>query len=129
MHFKLVHFRLAPLRTRRDIAILGAVHRAMLGKGPKQLHTFFKPAPVLQPCRITRSTHARQDLHCINLLPVEAPDYARRSALGMARIYNMLPVEVLTKKSVSMFQAALQEMFTWHASACSPPMVTPASSS
>ena len=30
----LVSFRLAPLSTRRDIAMLGVLHRTMLGKGP-----------------------------------------------------------------------------------------------
>ena len=37
----LVEFHLAPLSTRRDIAMLGMVHRAALGKGPSQLHQFF----------------------------------------------------------------------------------------
>ena len=33
----LLVFNLAPLRTRRDIAALGIIHRAAMGKGPKQL--------------------------------------------------------------------------------------------
>ena len=36
----LVEFHLAPLSTRRDISMLGMVHRAALGKGPSQLHQF-----------------------------------------------------------------------------------------
>ena len=32
----LMNFDLAPLRTRRDIAMLGVIHRTMLGKGPAQ---------------------------------------------------------------------------------------------
>ena len=33
----LLHFNLAPLETRRDIAMLGLIHRASLGAGPQQL--------------------------------------------------------------------------------------------
>ena len=32
----LMHFNLAPLSLRRDIAVLGVVHRAALGEGPPQ---------------------------------------------------------------------------------------------
>ena len=36
----LLDFNLAPMSTRRDIAMLGLIHRAVLGKGPSQLHQF-----------------------------------------------------------------------------------------
>ena len=36
----LLHFHLAPLNTRRDIALLGVIHRAVLGKGPHSLESF-----------------------------------------------------------------------------------------
>ena len=40
----LLFFKLAPLQTRRDIASLGLIHRAILGKGPPSLSAmvFFK---------------------------------------------------------------------------------------
>ena len=38
----LLYLNLAPLHTRRDIAILGFIHRAVLRKGPQQLHQFFE---------------------------------------------------------------------------------------
>ena len=34
-------FRLAPLRVRRDIALLGLIHRTVLGRGPKQFQELF----------------------------------------------------------------------------------------
>ena len=37
----LTHFKLAPLSSRRDIAMLGVIHRAVLGEGPPQLRQFF----------------------------------------------------------------------------------------
>ena len=38
----LVTFHLAPLATRRDIAMLGLIHRTILGKGPSQFNAFFQ---------------------------------------------------------------------------------------
>ena len=35
------HCRLAPLSTRRDIALLGLIHRTVLGKGPNHFRNFF----------------------------------------------------------------------------------------
>ena len=37
----LVQFHLAPLALRRDIAILGVIHRCALGEGPELLPGFF----------------------------------------------------------------------------------------
>ena len=39
----LLHFNLAPLHTRRDIAMLGVIHRAAIGRAHPQLRVFFKP--------------------------------------------------------------------------------------
>ena len=36
-------FHLAPLSCRRDMAMLGVIHRAVLGRGPAQVRTFFVP--------------------------------------------------------------------------------------
>ena len=36
-----MNFNLAPLSTRRDIAMLGVIHRAALREGPQQLLIFF----------------------------------------------------------------------------------------
>jgi len=35
--------RLAPLSARRDMALLGLIHRTVLGKGPRQFRVFFSP--------------------------------------------------------------------------------------
>jgi hypothetical protein len=36
----LITFHLAPLATRRDIAMLGLIHKTILGKGPTQFSAF-----------------------------------------------------------------------------------------
>ena len=40
----LFHFSLAPLSIRRDIAMLGLIHRTVLGKGPQHFQQFFTPS-------------------------------------------------------------------------------------
>ena len=40
----LMEFNLAPLRTRRDVAMLGVLHRTVLDKGPEHFKEFFKLA-------------------------------------------------------------------------------------
>ena len=40
----LLRFSLAPLSSRRDIAVLGLIHRSALGLGPRMLQRFFSAA-------------------------------------------------------------------------------------
>ena len=55
-------FFLAPLNARRDMAMLGVIHRAVLGKGPKQISEFFKldPKPSHPTGRSCLRRHDRQ---------------------------------------------------------------------
>jgi hypothetical protein len=74
----LINFHLAPLSARRDMALLGVIHRTMLGKGPAQFLDFFQRDPsqhgkVLDHRRLSKSP------------------LIKRSALGLVAIYNMLP--------------------------------------
>ena len=38
----LMEFNLAPLTARRDMAMLGVIHRTVLGKGPEHFKKFFQ---------------------------------------------------------------------------------------
>ena len=49
----LLEYNLAPLERRRDIAMLGLIHRCTLGNGPEHFRDFYKPATT--PRRNTRS--------------------------------------------------------------------------
>ena len=91
----LVKFHLAPLTTRRDIAMLGLIHRTAMGKGPAQFKEFFKKDSH------TKALHdPRNDFNA----PI-----TRRSALGLVAVYNLLPPRILGSKTVSVFQRSLQE--------------------
>ena len=58
----LIEFRLAPLSTRRDMGMLGVIHRSVLGEGPLQFSKYFvQKAPHGRPWgREARRTHDKQ---------------------------------------------------------------------
>lgn len=88
-------FNLAPLAARRDIAMLGLIHRTRLGKGPQQFREFFQNDPHRPEKLIDPRTSYKSPL-------------IRRSALGLVALYNMLPHNVVCVQSVSAFQKCLQ---------------------
>ena len=110
----LVYFNLAPLHTRRDIGMLGVIHRSVLGLGPSCFSRFFRPSPAPPPSR-------RRRYHCHHLEepPFTAPDYVLHSAIGAVRIYNLLPQFVVRARTVSRFQSRLQSLLRARAAQCS----------
>ena len=101
----LVHFRLAPLRTRRDIAMLGLIHRSVLGRGPPQFRSFFLlETPVRRSRRVWHSKQLRDPRDSSHSTMLA------RSALGLVRIYNLLPQDIVDSTSVKSFQQALQAL-------------------
>ena len=104
----LVDFALAPLCARRDIAMLGMVHKAALGKCSSQLARFFKRAPpAASRTRLGTRAHRRQLYDPIGDLHL---DTARRSALGLVGVYNALPSSIADLDDVPSFQSALQHL-------------------
>eukprot|EP00969_Alexandrium_andersonii_P042388 1860180-Alexandrium_andersonii.AAC.1 len=85
--------------------MLGVIHRTLLGNGPAHLIHFFQLDTTPAPVRERR--HAR---HLKDPCELRCPDYTRRSALGAARLYNMLPDFVISSTSVSSFQSRLQRL-------------------
>ena len=117
----LLHFRLAPLETRRDIAMLGLVHRQVLGKGPKLLDSILRRAePALSPPR-TRLAANRHKLQLVEDLNGRHTDYLARSLLGAVWVYNLLPPRIVeTSATVSELQTQCQ-MFVADAAAAGVP--------
>ena len=104
----ITRYSLAPLESRRDIAMLGVIHRAALGEGPEQLHQFFRvqvPQPSPSGTRDSLRRHRRQ------LVDPRSPDQLdvhARSAHGLVAVYNLLPSDVVALGSVRAFQSVLQ---------------------
>ena len=114
----LQNFRLAPLSSRRDMAMLGVLHKVVLGKAPVQLGTLFQvrgsvPEPLSrQRLRRWRPLHDHQ-LHCEATFT--SSDVLKRSLFGLAHCYNRLPQELVDTKSVNTFQRRLQRALQRHA--------------
>ena len=93
----LLQFRLAPLQTRRDMAMLGVLHRTVLGKGPVQIRRHFAKGSngnLVDPREEFKG-------HLI-----------KRSAFGLVAVYNRLPSTCRQQKSVKEFQRQLQLVIT-----------------
>ena len=92
----LLEYGLAPLSMRRDIAMLGMLHRAALGEGPPQLRQMFRRRPgswlLADPYQdVTRSP------------------LIRRSAWGLIPVYNRLGSGAQNIQTVKDLQFYLQE--------------------
>lgn len=96
----LMHFNLAPLDIRRDIAQLGLIHRTVLNKGPPHFKRFF-------PRIHNISGHNRSvydPSHGSNAA------YLRHSAFSLIGCYNRLPDDIANIDDVSNFQSELQDL-------------------
>ena len=108
-------FNLAPLNVRRDISMLGLIHRTLLGKGPEHFREFFRVAETTGNVQTRRRAALHTRPRSNSFLEI-----GRRSALGLVAIYNLLPQEIVDCDSVSSFQAALQALVKVRAQASSP---------
>ena len=111
---------LAPLGVRRDIAMLGLIHRAVLGRGPDQFRQIFRADYDAR--REGRGVHrlqlmTLQDHASDFVLPGSAPaQYIENSAYGLIKVYNMLPASIVeSSPSVRHFQSALQDLVRYRA--------------
>ena len=91
----LLHFGLAPLEARRDMAMLGMIHRAVLRKGPRQLQQLLHKKGNRR-VTVPKSTSG---LHLV-----------KRSVFGLAPVYNGLPADIRGADEVKGFQKASQEL-------------------
>ena len=96
----LVFFNLAPLETRRDVAMLGLCHWTVLGCGPRHFSSMFRLAPP-----------SSSQKHCWQLQSHRGPRNLQklvRSTLGLIDVYNLLPGRVVEQMSVAAMQHELQ---------------------
>ena len=103
-----MHFNLAPLASRRDMAMLGVIHRAALRQGPEAFFRFVQ----FDASSLRHSRHHRR--HFRSLVEFRNSgkklDIMRRSLLGLVSVYNLLPERIVRSNSVKGFQAELQNI-------------------
>ena len=98
---------LAPLCVRRDIAILGVIHRAVLREGPPQLWKFFCRD---SSARREQRLFSRHSLQLLERPPGRNLELMRRSAFGMIRVYNLLPEDAVAERTLKGFQRFLTQL-------------------
>jgi hypothetical protein len=80
----LARYKLAPLSSRRDMAMLGLLHRVVLGEAPQQLADLF---PFSEPSnRISRLAVHRHDHQFVERQ--RRTDLLKRSLFGLVSVYN-----------------------------------------
>jgi len=102
----LIKFKLAPLQTRRDIALLGFLHRLAHQTAPSCFSELFRFGEASAFVRRRHPpVHARQIHDPIDGTQSRALE---RSVYGLIYTFNSLPAEVVEATDVATFQRHLQ---------------------
>jgi hypothetical protein len=104
----LFELRLAPLTTRRDIAMLGLIHRIVVGKAPSQFFSVVRLASRPSFPRSFRDPGRRHNKQLHDPTCGSERGLLKRSWLRLVYTYNLLPQRIVDLSSVSRFQGALQ---------------------
>ena len=109
----LQNYKLAPVPARRDIAMIGLLHRASHGQAPGPLTELLLSAYVPIRCAwvSTRSgaRHGRQLPEFSDRPSVgHHTETLRRSCFGLVTVWNMLPADVADAQSTKLCQRSVQ---------------------
>ena len=105
----LCDYNLAPLCTRRDISMMGLLHRVTLGDAPVQFRSFIYPAKPGAQNRGWAYTFERHGKQLHDPIDGTASRMMERSVLGLIYSYNALPAQVVKYTSTKTFQCCLQK--------------------
>ena len=102
----LVQHNLAPPTLRRDISLLGLLHKINIGLAHSDFTDLFPRVHTTHThnTRLSQRRHTRQ-LH--ELCDGTQNEQLNRSVFALTRIYNLLPEHVVQAKTVSHFQTLL----------------------
>ena len=102
---------LAPLALRRDVAMLGLLHKCNLGNAHPRLQELFPRAPPKEAAYYsTRHSERRHSKQLLERCTGRFLELTRRSAFGLVRVYNFLPEDTVNAETVTGFQSALTEL-------------------
>ena len=115
-------FNLAPLFTRRDVALLGLIHKTTLGLGPPQYRDVIYPENLTRDMllRAWRNPAARHNRQLHDPIDGTHSRKMQRSLLGLIYAYNLLPQWLVDIRSISTFQHHLQNAVKKLAHVCYP---------
>ena len=98
---------LLPLRTRRDIAMLGLMFKCAHGQAHEDLRQLFPRHTVVEHSYSTRSICHRHSLQLEEHRPGTKHALLRRSIFGLTRVWNRLPREAVALETTKDFQKIL----------------------
>ena len=104
----LLTFNLAPLCVRRDIAMLGVLHKVVLGIAPAPFEDIFKRSISSLRCFGFRSGPKLHDKQLEDKVGNNSPILLKRSLFGLVHVYNRLTQDVVDTGNVQQFQKRLQ---------------------
>jgi len=104
----LLEFSLAPLPTRRDIAMMGLLYRICKGNAPPQFNSLIRRSTGARFPRNLRHPEAQHNQQLHDPLDGSVGPMMERSALSLIHTFNMLPAFVVEAVGVSAFQRHLQ---------------------
>ena len=101
-----IQHHLAPLQLRRDIAMLGFLHKVVLRDAHPDILALFPMAPpnATRYNLCSSNTHTKQlcdQVHASDLMVL------RRSVFGLIQVYNRLEQDIVDCKTVTAFQSNL----------------------
>ena len=102
-------YNLGPLNWRRDVAMLGLLHKCTLGLAHPRLRELFPPVTRQPAVYSTRYAEGRNTKQILERCTGDFLEVTRRSVFGLVRVYNFLPETVVAKTSLQAFQAELTE--------------------
>ena len=104
----LSNFSLAPLRARRDIAMLGLIHRVILNEAPPVFQEYIYLSSSVNFPRSLRGSKLRHSKQLHDPVNSMSSSIFHRSIFGLIYAYNLFPQHVVDSSSVSIFQSYLQ---------------------
>ena len=101
------NFNLAPLSVRRDISMLGLLHRVVLGEAPAQFKDYIFPVRPRDYPRGWADVFNRHNRQLHDPLTHSNLKIMHRSIFRLIHPYNVLPQVVVNLKTVKSFQKQL----------------------
>ena len=106
----LADWNLAPLPSRRAIAMLGMLYRIAMRQAPEPLCDLFRRHSVRTEHTATRGFRRRHPLQLCEAMAMGGhTEVFRRSAFGLVTVWNMVPEAVVLSGSLRSFQKGLQD--------------------
>jgi hypothetical protein len=105
----LIEHSLAPLGMRRDIAMLGLLHKVALGSAPQPILDLFRSTPLNSFSVGLTSSRLRHNMQIHDPVEFNHPGIIKRSVFGLIRVYNDLPQYVVSAKTAKVLQRRLQK--------------------